>query len=118
MIVKIVLGESLKCLIGELKLSYRRIFRIIGESLAEVRSVLRWGGLGGVFFHKSAMKPPFFALFCRFPRVNFGVKAEDIINGGIFQVFRSDFEANELLYESVFQTYFGVFVCAKSNVNS
>ena len=35
-----------------------------------------------------------------------------------FQVFRSDFEANELLYESVFQTYFGVFVCAQSNVNS
>ncbi len=100
-------------------MSYRRIFRIIGESLAEVRSVLRWGGLGGVFFHKSAMKPPFFALFCRFLRVIFGVKAEDIINGGgIFQVFRSDFEANELLYESVFQTYLGAFVCAQSNVNS
>ena len=63
------------------------------------------------------MKPPFFALFCRFPRVIFGVKAENIINGGgIFQVFRSDFEANELLYESVFQTYLGDFVCAQSNV--
>ena len=37
MIVKIVLGKSLKSLIGELKLSYRRIFRIIGESLAAVR---------------------------------------------------------------------------------
>ena len=37
MIVKIVLGESLKSLIGELKLSYRRIFPIIGESLAAVR---------------------------------------------------------------------------------
>ena len=48
MIVKIVLGESLKSLIGELKLSYKRIFRIIGESLAAVRSVLRRGGLGGV----------------------------------------------------------------------
>ena len=48
MIVKIILGESLNCLIGELKLSYRRIFRIIGESLEEVRSVLRRGGLGGV----------------------------------------------------------------------
>ena len=48
MIVKIVLGESLNCLIGELKLSYRRIFRIIGESLAAVRSVLRRGGLDGV----------------------------------------------------------------------
>ena len=48
MIVKIVLGESLNCLIGELKLSYRRIFRIIGESLAEVRSALQRGGLGGI----------------------------------------------------------------------
>ena len=48
MIVKIVLGESLNCLIGELKLSYRRIFRIIGESLAEVRRVLRRGGLSDV----------------------------------------------------------------------
>ena len=48
MIVKIVLGESLNCLIGELKLSYRRIFRIIGESLAEVRSALQRGGLGDV----------------------------------------------------------------------
>ena len=88
MIVKIVLGESLKSLIRELKLSYRRIFRIIGESLAEVLSALRWGGLGGVFFHKYAMKPPFFALFYRFLRVIFGVKAEDIINGGgIFSGF-------------------------------
>ena len=48
MIVKIVLGESLNCLIRELKLSYRRIFRIIGESLAAVRGMLRRGGLGGV----------------------------------------------------------------------
>ena len=48
MIVKIVLGESLNCLIGELKLSYRRNFRIIGESLAEVRSALQRGGLGDV----------------------------------------------------------------------
>ena len=77
------------------------------------------GRFGRCFFPKSAMKPPFFALFCRFPRVIFGVKAENIINGGgIFQVFRSDFEANELLYESVFQTYLGAFVCAQSNVNS
>ena len=119
MIVKIVLGESLNCLIGELKLSYKKVSTIIVESLAEVRSAVRRGGLGGVFFHKSAMKAPFFALFYRFPRVIFGVKAEDIINGeGIFQVFRSDFEANELLYESVFQTYLGAFVCAQSNVNS
>ena len=32
MIGKIVLGESLKFLIGKLKLSYKRIFPIIGES--------------------------------------------------------------------------------------
>ena len=65
------------------------------------------------------MKPPFFALFCRFLRVIFGVKGEDIVNGGgIFQVFRSDLEANELLYESIFQTYLGAFVYAQSNVNS
>ena len=37
MIGKIVLGESLKFLIGKLKLSYRRISTIIGESLAAVR---------------------------------------------------------------------------------
>ena len=48
MIVKIVLGESLNCLIGELKLSYRKVSTIIGESLATVRSVLRRGGLDGV----------------------------------------------------------------------
>ena len=39
MIGKIVLGESLKFLIGELKLSYRKVSTIIGESLARVR---RW----------------------------------------------------------------------------
>ena len=39
MIGKIVLGESWKSLIGELKLSYRRVFSIIGDSLARVR---RW----------------------------------------------------------------------------
>ena len=48
MIVKSFLGESWKGLIGELKLSYRRIFRIIGESLAAVRSVFRRGGLDGI----------------------------------------------------------------------
>ena len=37
MIGKIVLGESLKFLIGELKLSYRRVSTIISESLARVR---------------------------------------------------------------------------------
>ena len=39
MIGKIVLGESLKFLIGELKLSYRKVSTIIGESLAAMR---RW----------------------------------------------------------------------------
>ena len=37
MIGKIVLGESLNGLIGELKLSYRRVSTIIGDSLAAVR---------------------------------------------------------------------------------
>ena len=60
MIGKIVLGESLKFLIGKLKLSYRRIFPIIGESLAEVRSGFRRGGLVGIFIAGYAMKPPFF----------------------------------------------------------
>ncbi|WP_315204802.1 chromosome partitioning protein ParB [Alloprevotella tannerae] len=41
MIGKIVLGESLKSLIGELKLSYKRISTIIGDSLAAMRSGLR-----------------------------------------------------------------------------
>ena len=50
MIGKIVLGESLKSLIGELKLSYRKVSTIIGESLAAVRSELRLGGLVGFFY--------------------------------------------------------------------
>ena len=69
MIGKIVLGESWKFLIGKLKLSYRRIFPIIGESLAAVRSKLRRGGLFGIFIAEYAMKPRFFALFsflCRY----------------------------------------------------
>ncbi len=48
MIVKIVLGESLNCLIGELKLSYKKVSTIIVESLAAVRDAVRRGGLGGV----------------------------------------------------------------------
>ena len=60
MIGKIVLGESLKRVIGELKLSYKRNFPIIGESLAEVRSGLRRGGLFGIFIAEYAMKPRFF----------------------------------------------------------
>ena len=66
MIGKIVLGESLKSLIGELKLSYRRISTIIGESLAAVRSELRLGGLVGFFIAEDAMKPRFFELFLPF----------------------------------------------------
>ena len=77
MIEKIVLGESLNFLIGKLKLSYKRIFPIIGESLAEVRSGLRRGGLFGIFIAEYAMKPPFFALFLRFLLVFFCIK-----NGG------------------------------------
>ena len=48
MIVKIVLGESLKSLIGKLKLSYKKVSTIIGESFAEVRSALQRGGLSDV----------------------------------------------------------------------
>ena len=57
---KIVLGESLKFLIGELKLSYRKVSTIIGESLAAMR---RWAVL---FVAESSMKPCFFELFLRF----------------------------------------------------
>ena len=60
MIGKSFLGESLNFLIGKLKLSYKRIFPIIGESLAEVRSGLRRGGLFGIFIAEYAMKPPSF----------------------------------------------------------
>ena len=60
MIEKSFLGESLNFLIGKLKLSYKRIFPIIGESLAEVRSGLRRGGLVGIFIAGYAMKPPLF----------------------------------------------------------
>ncbi|WP_315024259.1 hypothetical protein, partial [Alloprevotella tannerae] len=45
---------------GKLKLSYRRIFPIIGESLAAVRRGLRRGGLAGIFIAEYAMKPRFF----------------------------------------------------------
>ncbi|WP_314574323.1 hypothetical protein, partial [Alloprevotella tannerae] len=60
MIGKSFLGESLNFLIGQLKLSYRRIFPIIGESLAVVRRELRRGGLVGIFITGYAMKPRFF----------------------------------------------------------
>ena len=41
-------------------MSYKRIFPIIGESLAEVRRELWRGGLFGIFIAGYAMKPPFF----------------------------------------------------------
>ena len=74
MIGKSFLGESLNFLIGKLKLSYRRIFPITGESLARVwRQVDRGaeaGELGCVrrccFVAESSMKPCFFELFLRF----------------------------------------------------
>ena len=60
MIGKSFLGESLNFLIGKLKLSYRRVFSIIGESLTKVCRELRRGGLFGVFIAEYAMKPRFF----------------------------------------------------------
>ena len=59
MIGKSFLGESLNFPIGQLKLSYRRIFPITGQSLAEVSSGLRRGALFGVFIAEYAMKPRF-----------------------------------------------------------
>ena len=52
MIGKSFLGESLNFPIGQLKLSYRRIFSITGESLVEVSSGLRRGGLFGIFYNR------------------------------------------------------------------
>ena len=77
MIGKSFLGESLNFLIGQLKLSYRRIFRIIGESLAEVSSGLWRGGLFGVFIAGYAMKPRFFLNNFIFVLMHFRVFLED-----------------------------------------
>ena len=69
MIGKSFLGESLKFLIGKLKLSYRKVSTIIGESLAAVRRGLWRGYLFGIFLVKSAMKSRFFVFFlflCRY----------------------------------------------------
>ena len=60
MIGKSFLGESLNFLIVKLKLSYKRNFPIIGESLAEVSSGLWRGALVGIFIAGYAMKPRFF----------------------------------------------------------
>ena len=66
MIGKSFLGESLKRVIGELKLSYRRIFPIIGESLAAVRRGLWRGYLFGIFFSKICDEIAVFCTFFRF----------------------------------------------------
>ena len=71
MIGKSFLGESLNFLIGELKLSYKKVSTFIGDSLARVR---RWvnrgaemGGSGCIrrccFVAESSMKPCFFLTF-------------------------------------------------------
>ena len=70
-------GESLHFLIDKLKLSYRRIFPIIGESLAEVRSGLRRGGLFGIFIAEYAMKPLFFLNNFIFVLIHFRVFMRD-----------------------------------------
>ena len=67
MIGKSFLGESLKFLIGKLKLSYRKVSTIIGESLAAVRRGLWRGYLFGIFFSKICDEIAFFFLcFFRF----------------------------------------------------
>ena len=77
MIGKSFLGESLNFPIGKLKLSYRRIFPIIGESLAEVRREFRRGGLVGIFIAEYAMKPPFFLNNFIFVLMHFRVFLKD-----------------------------------------
>ncbi len=77
MIGKSFLGESLNFLIGKLKLSYKRIFPIIGESLVEVRSGLWRGGLFGVFTAEYAMKAPFFLNNFIFVLMHFRVFLKD-----------------------------------------
>ena len=77
MIGKIVLGESLNFPIGKLKLSYKRIFPIIGESLAVVRSGLWRGGLFGVFIAEYAMKSRLFLNNFIFVLIHFRVIMKD-----------------------------------------
>ena len=77
MIGKSFLGESWNDLIGKLKLSYRRIFPIIGESLAEVSSGLWRGGLFGVFIAEYAMKSRFFLNNFIFVLIHFRVFMKD-----------------------------------------
>ena len=77
MIGKIVLGESLNGLIGELKLSYRKVSTIIGDSLARVRSKLRRGGLFGIFFSKICDESALFCTFFVFMSIHFRVYFKD-----------------------------------------
>ena len=77
MIGKSFLGESLNFPIGQLKLSYRRIFSIIGESLAEVSSGLWRGGLFGIFIAEYAMKSRFFLNNFIFVLIHFRVFMKD-----------------------------------------
>ncbi|WP_303763606.1 hypothetical protein [Alloprevotella tannerae] len=77
MIGESFLGESLNFLIGKLKLSYKRIFPIIGESLAEVSSGLWRGGLVGIFIAGYAMKPPSFLNNFIFVLMHFRVFLKD-----------------------------------------
>ena len=66
MIGKSFLGASLKFLIGKLKLSYRKVSTIIGESLAAVRRGLWRGYLFGIFFSKICDEIAFFLCFFSF----------------------------------------------------
>ena len=77
MIGKSFLGESWKFLIGKLKLSYRKVSTIIGESLAAMRSGLRRGGWDWIFIAEYAMKSRFFALFFVFVSIHFRVYFKD-----------------------------------------
>ena len=66
-------------------MSYKRIFPIIGESLAEVRRELRWGGLFGIFIAEYAMKSRFFLNNFIFVLMHFRVFLRDQPYGvGIF----------------------------------
>ena len=81
MIGKSFLGESLKFLIDKLKLSYRKVSTIIGESLAAVRRGLWRGYLFGIFLVKSAMKSRFFCVFFVFVSIHFRVYFKDQPHG-------------------------------------
>ena len=58
-------------------MSYRRVFSIIGESLAAVRRELRRGYLFGIFIAEYAMKPRFFLNNYIFVLMHFRVFLKD-----------------------------------------